>query len=239
MKDNSTTVKGEDLRASNKVIHFVRWQPMNRIAKNSCSIVVGRLHNKGELAWTGWNDVKGNENHVAARGNFDHILKIVDFVETTLCHNFCPDVHHQLLMYSAWGTSCTCIYLVQYETQWSGPKDLVKDPECTLYFSRFTCLSPLVRVSWRRAKTTAGFSPQLLCCQWMRWGGHLGASQWPLLHEGPNQTQCCTHQEANLNRRLVYTASQHKNQHRIGLSYNCPHPRAFLILHSMWTQMEE
>ena len=72
MKNDSMTVKGEDLRASNKASHFARWRPANGIGKEQHSFVVGRLHNKGELAYTGWNDAKGNENHVTARGNFGH-----------------------------------------------------------------------------------------------------------------------------------------------------------------------
>ena len=50
MKNDSMTVKGEDLRTSNKASHFARWQPANGIGKEQHGFVVGRLHNKGELA---------------------------------------------------------------------------------------------------------------------------------------------------------------------------------------------
>ena len=67
MKDNSMTVKGEDLHTSNKAIHLAHWKPVNGLGRQQHNI---------------------------------------------FCDNFCPDVHHQLSMSSAWGTSCTCIYLV-------------------------------------------------------------------------------------------------------------------------------
>ena len=50
MKDDSTTMKGENLRASNKASHFARWRPANGIGREQHGIVVGRPHNKGELA---------------------------------------------------------------------------------------------------------------------------------------------------------------------------------------------
>ena len=31
----------------------------------------------------------------AWRCTSSHILQIIDFVKTTLCHNFCADIHHQ------------------------------------------------------------------------------------------------------------------------------------------------
>ena len=78
MKDDSTTVKGEDLHASNKAIHFTCWRPVNERDREQHGIAVGRLH--------------------------------------TLCHSFCPDVHHQLPTCSVWGTSCVCVSLVVLQT---------------------------------------------------------------------------------------------------------------------------